>query len=176
MVIHAADAEKAHLMRTAEAMAAAARTAPKTKGADFIETLILEGEELEKLAAAMETVAQESGTAFFTRDANCIRRSGAVLVVGIGYHARGLGDLCGYCGLGGCSACTEQGAACVFDSIDLGIALGSAVSIAADNRVDTRIMFSAGVGVKKLVLLPEEAKIVFGIPLSISGKSPYFDR
>ena len=31
MVIHAADAEKAHLMRTAEAMAAAARTAPKTK-------------------------------------------------------------------------------------------------------------------------------------------------
>ena len=176
MIIKAETAQQEHLIRTAEAMAAAARTAPKTKGADFIESLILEGEDLEKLAAVMDAIAEEKGIPFFQRDAGCIRKSGAVLVLGIGYHARGLDGVCGYCGLGGCSACTEQGAACAFDSVDIGIAVGSAVSVAADNRVDTRVMFSAGVGVKKLGLLPEGTEIVFGIPLSISGKSPYFDR
>ena len=56
------------------------------------------------------------------------------------------------------------------------IALGSAAAVAADARVDSRIMMSAGLGAKKLGLFPEGTEIVYGIPLSISGKSPYFDR
>ena len=41
MVETAKQAERAHLLRTAEAMAAAGRTAPKTKGMDRLETAIL---------------------------------------------------------------------------------------------------------------------------------------
>lgn len=176
MVIHSCDAERDHLLETAKAMAAAARTAPKTKGVDFLETLILEGEDLERLAAAMDEAADESGLGFLHRDAGCVRKSGAVVLLGVGHHCRGMGRACNFCGLGDCAGCQAAGGACVFDPIDLGIALGSAVSIAADARVDSRIMMSAGLGAKKLGLLPEGTEIVFGIPLSISGKSPYFDR
>jgi uncharacterized ferredoxin-like protein len=59
---------------------------------------------------------------------------------------------------------------------DLGIAIGSAVSVAADHRVDNRVMYSIGKAAKELKLLGEEASIIFGIPLSASGKSPFFDR
>ena len=59
---------------------------------------------------------------------------------------------------------------------DLGIAVGSAVSIAADCRVDNRVMFSAGMAAKNLKILPEDVKICYGIPVSVSGKNPYFDR
>ena len=175
MQIHAAEAEQTYLLETARAMAAAARTAPKTKGADFLETLILTGDDLEKLAGAMDALFEEQGAPFFKRDAGCVRRSGAVLVLGIGHHCRGFDKLCGYCGLD-CGRCRAAGAACVFDPVDLGIAAGSAVSVAADRRVDTRIMLSAGLGAMRLGLLPEDTDIVYAIPLSISGKSPYFDR
>lgn len=176
MKYDAKTAEQAHLLSTANAMAAAARTAPKTKGEDFLETMILTGEDLETLAKAMEAMAEEKGAGFFNRDAGCVRKSGAVVLLGIGRHCRGLDQLCGYCGLGGCEACKKAGATCAFDATDLGIAAGSAAAIAEDNRVDTRIMFSVGVGAKKLGLFPEGTELVYGLPLSISGKSPYFDR
>ena len=57
----------------------------------------------------------------------------------------------------------------------LGIAIGSAVSIAADDRVDSRVMFSIGVAAVRLEMLPG-AKIVYGIPLSAKKKNPFFDR
>lgn len=176
MAITSMDAEQAHLIRTAEAMAAAARTAPKTKGMDYIESLILTDGELEQLARVMEEMAAEGGPGILPRDAKCVRKSGAVLLLGIGYHRRGIDAWCNYCGLGGCAACAERNAACAFDSIDLGIALGSAVSVAADARVDTRIMMSVGIAAKRMKLLPEGTEIVYGIPISISGKSPFFDR
>lgn len=59
---------------------------------------------------------------------------------------------------------------------DLGIAVGSAVSVAADNRIDNRVMYSAGKGALKAGMLPPDVKIAYGIPLSISSKSIYYDR
>ena len=59
---------------------------------------------------------------------------------------------------------------------DLGIAIGSAVSVAADGRIDNRVMFSVGKAAMSLGMLGREMALVFGIPLSASGKSPYFDR
>lgn len=176
MIMDSKHAEREHLLHTAEAMAAAARTAPKTKGQDYIETLVADGEDLLRIADAMDEIFAESGTAFLHRDAECLRKTGAALLVAIGRKPRGLNALCDFCGLGGCAQCTELGASCAFDSIDLGIAVGSAVSVAEDNRVDTRVMFSVGIGAKRLGLFGEEKAIVLGIPLSVSGKSPYFDR
>jgi uncharacterized ferredoxin-like protein len=59
---------------------------------------------------------------------------------------------------------------------DLGIAVGSAVSVAADHRIDNRVMFSVGRAALKLGLLPDDVVNCYGIPLSISSKSIFFDR
>ena len=69
----------------------------------------------------------------------------------------------------------QADAACVFTAMDLGIALGSAVSLAADARIDNRIMFTVGKAAAALGLLGEY-KMVIGIPLSVSAKTPFFDR
>ena len=72
--------------------------------------------------------------------------------------------------------CAENEGTCVFDAMDLGIALGSAAALAADMRVDTRMLFTAGKAALSMKLFDESVKIVIGIPISISGKSPFFDR
>ncbi|MCK4639266.1 MAG: ferredoxin domain-containing protein, partial [Bacteroidales bacterium] len=45
-----------------------------------------------------------------------------------------------------------------------------------DNRVDNRIMYTAGQAVIELGLLGEDVKIVYVIPLSATSKNPFFDR
>jgi len=47
--------------------------------------------------------------------------------------------------------------------------------MAADLRVDTRVMFSAGLASQLLNWLPD-CKQVFAIPVSASSKNPFFDR
>jgi len=59
---------------------------------------------------------------------------------------------------------------------DLGIAVGSAASIAMDERVDNRIMHSVGKAAVDLNLLGEETKIIYGIPLYVGSKNVFFDR
>ena len=176
MIISAQQAEQACILQTAQAMATAARTAPTTRGQDYLHTLILTGDELERLAAQMEQTAEALNYPFFARDAGNVRRSGAVLLLGIGRHVRGLNAACGYCGSENCAACAASGNTCVYDPIDLGIAAGSAVSVAAAAHVDNRIMFSAGAAAKALGYFPPEVTSVLAIPLSASGKSVFFDR
>ena len=65
---------------------------------------------------------------------------------------------------------------CVFNVGDLGIALGSAVSVAADHRVDNRVMYSAGMAARDMGLLGEDVKVAYAIPLSALSKNPFFDR
>lgn len=65
---------------------------------------------------------------------------------------------------------------CAFNTGDLGIALGSAVSVAMDNRIDNRVMYTVGQAVLKMNLLGDDIKIVYGIPLSVSSKNVFFDR
>jgi uncharacterized ferredoxin-like protein len=58
--------------------------------------------------------------------------------------------------------------------MDLGIALGSAAKTAGILNIDNRIMYTIGAAARKLKLL--DSDIIIGFPLSVSGKSPYFDR
>ena len=58
----------------------------------------------------------------------------------------------------------------------LGIAAGSAAGVAADARIDNRIIFSAGRAALSLKLMGDRVKVILSIPLSATGKSPYFDR
>jgi len=175
MKIEARTAELNAAVAVAENLCAAARTAPKGCGIDHIETLILTGAEKDALADEMIRLTKEEGfPAIFERDARCLKKALAVVLIGsTRTGARGLN--CTICGYDGCAACLQAGSACAFEMIDLGIALGSAVGLAADRRVDTRIMYTVGRTALKTGLL-SRAEVAMGVPVSISGKSPFFDR
>ena len=157
-------------------MCAAARTAPKACGTDHLETCIVTGEDKGKLADEMQRIGERLNHKAFLRDAGNVRASGAVVLIGCVLETRGLNEACALCKRKNCAENEETDCVCVFDPMDLGIALGSAVSIAADNRLDNRMMFTAGQAAIALKIFPEDIKIVIGIPLSASKKSPYFDR
>ena len=73
-------------------------------------------------------------------------------------------------------AAKPEAVPCAINSVDVGIAIGSACAMASDMRVDTRVMFSAGLAAQRLHFLGEKAKCVMAIPVSASSKNPFFDR
>ena len=179
--------EKDALEMGASMMAVSARTAPKTRGVDSVKTMILTGTDLEQLAVAMENKVREKSTELpmFKRDADNVRGSAAVLLVGVSRDPKRV-ELplnCGACGYKNCKALLAAGVrmgedftgpVCIFEAIDLGIALGSAVKLAGELNIDNRIMYTMGAAAKKLNLL--DSDLIMGIPLSVTGKNPYFDR
>lgn len=175
MIVNSVSAEEKGILDTACAMCVAARTAPKACGIDRMETAIVIGEDKDKIAEAMRDIAEKSQKEFFARDADNVDASSAIVLIGMHEEPRKLDKLCQLCHFEGCAASVKAGAGCVFDSIDLGIAIGSAVAVAADCRVDNRVMYTIGKGAAALGILGD-IKLIMGIPLSVSGKSPYFDR
>ena len=177
MKIDSQKAEEQAIINLAYAVCAAARTAPKACGIDHLETAVLTGEDKSHLTKEMRRIGERFGEGgkFFIRDASNVDKSTAVVLIGAKYETRGLGDKCGLCRFENCTASASANASCVFTPLDLGIALGSAVALVADNRVDSRIMFTIGKAAASLGLLGEY-KLIMGIPLSTSGKSPFFDR
>jgi len=166
-------------MRTvAELMAIAARTAPKSKGEDFVVVEIIEGEQCETLAEAMVRFGEKSGKANFDRDGENVKRSEAVVLIGI-KDAKPLGLNCGACGAEQCIKSNThegefKGPQCALRLLDMGIALGSAAKVASLLNVDNRIMYRIGVVAREIGLI--DADFVMGIPLSATGKNIYFDR
>lgn len=177
MIYQSKDMEERAVLQTAAAMCAAARTAPKAHGKDIIHTLVLTGEDKERLAERMEKVGlREMGDkmpTWYGRDAENVRKAQAVVLIGADRKQLGVPH-CGYCGFTDCAGCQEKEGSCSFAYVDLGIAVSSAVSIAASANVDTRIMFSIG----KTAMEMDFAKDVvwLGIPVSVSGKNIFFDR
>ncbi|MCI8525960.1 MAG: ferredoxin [Oscillospiraceae bacterium] len=176
MLYTSKSAEQAAILSVAQKMCTAIRTAPKTQGKDYIDCCIATGKEIAALARKMEEIGTEYEKAFILRDAGNLRASQAVILVGVKNVYHGLDAVCRYCGFDGCRACGDQGGECVYGPIDLGIAIGSAVALASDHHIDNRVMFSVGRAALDLGYLPEGYGCILGIPLSISGKSPYFDR
>ncbi len=176
MIITSNIAEQETVLSAAKAMCAAARTAPKTKGIDRIDSMVVTGEEKDALADKMDQLADELSMGFFHRDANNVRASQAVVLIGCVSAVNGLNEACQFCGFENCKATTEAGGRCFFNTVDLGIAVGSAVSIAADYHIDNRIMFSVGRTAMEMKLMGDKICQILGIPLSVSGKSPFFDR
>jgi uncharacterized ferredoxin-like protein len=150
----------------------AIKTSPKGRGVDSLETLILTENDKDSLALTMDEIAEETGAVFFHRDATNIRNAQVVLLVACNEKVRGLN--CGYCGF----ICQDKPAEapCILNTIDLGIALGSAVSSLMTYKIDNRILFSAGKAAKKMNLFKKNMPIIFAIPLSVSEKNIFFDR
>lgn len=172
MIQHERKIRKELVMDAARCMARAARTAPKGKGMDVIEIGIVTDEDIERLSEEMIRINEETGMNFLLRDADNLKSADAVLIIGTTQQVHGLN--CAHCGY---STCEEKPDAvpCAINTVDVGIAVGSACSVAADMRVDTRVMFSAGLAAQRLKMLGE-SRCVMAIPVSATSKNPFFDR
>ena len=172
MIINERESRHEQVLNVARQMMTAARTAPKGKGVDIIEVALVTDEDIKKLSEQLISLSEEKGMKFFLHDADNILSAECVLLIGTRELAQGLN--CGHCGFPTCAE-RSVGVPCIINSVDVGIAIGSACATAADHRVDTRVMFSAGLAAQRLDIL-KGCKQVFAIPVSASSKNPFFDR
>jgi len=179
MIYESDSIEKEAVLTVAKLMAAAARTAPKTRGVDNIVTRVIDGEEKDAVAAEMRKIAAEhegsSTERTYLRDAGNVDASACVVCVGALDRSAGIVP-CGVCGFADCAASKAAGAHCAFNYSDLGTAACSAAAVAAAHHVDNRIMNTVGMATKRLGLFGQPVLHGYGIPVSAKGKSVYFDR
>ncbi len=171
----AAELEQQAVRQAIELMAAAARTAPKTRGVDNIRVLAIEDEATkQQLIAKMQEIARVENRPTVERDAGNLAGAPAALVVGVESNPSKLN--CGFCGQATCEALEAAHGVCAFNAIDLGIAACSAAAVASQCRLDNRLMFSIGRACLALGWFPGTVRQALGIPLSVTGKNPFFDR
>jgi len=187
-VIFSKDVETEAILTVAKLMAVSARTAPKGRGVDRIATAIVSGDKKERIAEAMENKMSDKKNPIiaFEKDAEALRNSPCALLIGV----RGTMPKkpenplnCGACGYSSCAEFIKAekkqgedftGPVCIFEAMDLGIAVASAAKTASELNVDNRIMYTVGAAAKAIGIL--DADIIIGIPLSAAGKNIYFDR
>ena len=172
MIHNERESRHRRVMEAVGQMMTAARTAPKGKGMDLVEIAAVEGNDIQTLSDKTRELGMENGLKFFLRDSENILLAEAVLLIGIRPQMHALN--CGHCGFPTCGD-KPQTAPCALNSIDVGIAIGSACAAAADLRLDTRVMFSVGYAAQALNWL-KDCRTVFAIPVSASSKNPFFDR
>jgi uncharacterized ferredoxin-like protein len=139
---------------------------------DIIEIGMVTEDDIRRLSEEMYVIYEEKGLKFLLRDAENILHADAVVIIGTRQQTHGLN--CAHCGYPACVEKPEE-VPCAINTVDVGIAIGSACATAADFRVDTRVMFSAGLAAQRLGYLGE-AKCMMAIPVSAGSKNPFFDR
>lgn len=172
MIQNEREIRHAHVLQAVRQMMTAARTAPKGKGIDIIEVAMVTDEDINRLSEKMVSISEETGLKFFLRDAENILQAEALLIIGTRQQVQGLN--CGHCGFPTCER-KPLAVLCALNTVDVGIAVGSACAMAADLRLDTRVMFSAGLAAQQLGMLGD-CSCVMAIPVSASSKNPFFDR
>ncbi|MBU0686758.1 MAG: ferredoxin [Candidatus Margulisbacteria bacterium] len=175
MIKNEKDFNEEVIIAVAQKMCLAARTAPKARGVDNLEIIIVTDKDILKLSAKMKEIGEREQHQTFIRDAENIKNAKCLVVIGTKTKYLGL-KYCKFCGFANCAEAEKNNAICVFNTGDLGIAMGSAVAIAADNRVDNRIMYTIGRAAIDAGFFDKGVAVAFGIPLSVSGKNPFFDR
>lgn len=172
MIENERDGRRERVIAVGRQMLTAARTAPKAKGVDILECCLLTGDDIVRLSDVMKDLHAETGCPVYARDGENILQADCVVVIATKSMEMGLN--CAHCGFPTCEL-KPAAVPCAVNSVDVGIAIGSAVATAADNRVDTRVWFSAGMAAERMNLLPGCSQY-FCIPLSASSKNPFFDR
>jgi uncharacterized ferredoxin-like protein len=172
MILNERESRHAHLLEVAKQMMTAARTAPKGKGVDILEIITVEGGDIVTLSNKTQELGEAMNLGFMLRDAENVLSAEAVILIGTHDAVQGLN--CGHCGFASCTDKPEP-VPCAINSVDVGIAVGSACATAADLRVDSRVMFSVGYAAQKLNWL-NGCKTVIAILISASSKNPFFDR
>jgi len=162
------------LKDVAEMMCVASRTAPKTRGKDNLVITVLAKNEKKKVINKMKLIAKRDSRPSCARDAESIKDTDHIVVVASKKETLGLN--CGFCGYANCSELSKTKGVCAYNSMDLGIALGSAASLAARFHIDNRLMYSIGRASIECGILGKGVIQAIGIPLSATGKNPFFDR
>jgi uncharacterized ferredoxin-like protein len=187
-VLKDVEAENRGVEEVANLIAVTARTAPKGRGVDNILTAVVTGKEKDELADAMERKLERKRNPIsaFGKDAEAVRKSPVVILIGVRGTVPKKPENPLNCGACGHETCAEfikvekkkgedfTGPICIFEAMDLGIALGSAAKTASEMNIDNRLMYTLGAAAKDLKLL--DADVIIGIPLSATGKNIYFDR
>jgi len=187
-ILSSLQAEQEAILTTAKLIMAAVTTSPKARGVSTVSSALLQGEEKERLAKAMEEhfLLKKSRLEFFKRDAQNIRRSAVVLLIGVKGTMPKKPEMpfnCGACGYPSCADLIRAekkpgedfiGPLCAFQVMDLGIALGVAARMAGELNVDNRLMYTAGSAARTLGFL--DADMIIALPLSVSPKNIFFDR
>lgn len=165
---------KKAIEQAALSMVGRAKTAPKARGIDNLVYRIAENEEINLLSKEIEALGIEKDVPFFIRDSRNIKNLDYIILIGAKDLARGVPQ-CGFCGYENCGHKLKNTGRCAYDLIDLGVALGSALSLGQQLGIDSRVMYTLGKAAIRLGYLPE-AEVAVGIPLSISEKNIFFDR
>lgn len=160
-------------LQIAELMIAAAKTAPKGMGTETLEYLIVTDNDIDTLAKKMNEISTRDNIAFFSRDAGNILQSNIVILIGNNTDPKNVPN-CNFCGFG--CAKKPKTTPCAVGATDLGIAIGSAVSTTTMHKADNRIMYSAGIAALELNWFSKKVRHAYGIPISLTEKSPFFDR
>ena len=182
MRITGTEEETKAVLDVARLMLLAARTAPKARGIDDLESMILTGKEKDAVAKELYKIAKDPDD-HWTRDARNVEECPVLVLIGLKGPTT-VGTQCGACGYANCNQMLKvgrkeglffSGPTCIIKALDMGIALGSAVKTAQIHNVDNRIFFRAGAAAYRLKIMPDST-ILIGIPLAATGKSPFFDR
>ena len=173
-------------VHVAHLMAAAARTAPKGGGKDFLEIVVISAPaDLTGIAEKMREYAPGStNEAYWLRDAANIEEDQALVLIGLA-QSRAAGYDCGGCGYPSCREFEKHreikekemgygGPHCVMRMMDIGVALSSAAKTASLLSVDNRIQQRVGAAARALGLI--QADVVMVSPVGIYGKNIFFDR
>ena len=166
--------QKKVLTDVAELMCVAARTAPKTRGQDNLVIALLTKPEKVKIISRMKKIAKRDNRPSCKRDADSIKDIEQIVVIATKKKTLGLN--CGFCGYRSCNDLANTKGVCSYNSMDLGIALGSSAAIAGRMHIDNRLMYSIGKAIIETGILGRGIIQAIGIPLSASGKNPFFDR
>ena len=129
MIINERETRKEYMLEAAKQIMLAARTAPKGKGVDIIEIITLSDEDIDAVSEELLRLAEKTGIKFLIRDSENIQSADAMIVIGTHQAPQGLN--CAYCGYATCAE-KPQDTPCAINSIDVGIAIGSACAKAAD--------------------------------------------
>lgn len=151
-----------------------AKTAPKARGVDNLIYRLAAKDDIQTLSKEIEALGIEKDVPFFIRDSRNILKVDYILLIGAKDLSRGVPQ-CGFCGYENCGHKLKNIGRCAYDLIDLGLAVGSALSLGQQLGVDSRIMYTIGKAAIRLGLLPEAA-VALGIPLSMTEKNVFFDR
>ena len=176
MIYNSDSVEKEALFEVAKLMAAAARTAPKAKGVDTILTMIIDGAEKDAISAEMRRFAgDDEALSSFIRDARNVDNSDYIVALAVVDKPVGL-SRCGTCGFDTCGEAAKADGPCALNISDLGTAACSACAVASHHWIDNRLMYTVGRAINNLNLFDTKIRMCYGIPISASGKSIYFDR
>jgi uncharacterized ferredoxin-like protein len=167
-------------------MAASAMTAPKAGGKDCLEIIALtDPEDLKRVADEMRKYAHNSSKEnYWHRDAANIENAQGVLLIGLAGPVTAGYD-CGGCGFRTCKEFEDErelkefemgytGPHCIMRMMDIGVALASAAKQASLFNVDNRVQQRVGAAARALGYI--NCEVAMGIPVSISGKSIFYDR